>query len=52
MQHPRLRTDARQKSPPMRAVVRFTSVEEAHRAVRTRNFTYLGNDIVTLRILP
>jgi hypothetical protein len=47
-----LRTDMVGKKPPMRAVVRFQSVEEAHRALRARNHTYLGNDVVSLRVLP
>lgn len=45
------------KDPPpashaLRAVVRFATTEEAHRAVRTRNNTYLGNNQVRLRVLP
>ncbi|CAL8468047.1 g7586 [Coccomyxa elongata] len=36
----------------LRAVVRFATTEEAHRAVRNRNHTYLGNRRVSLRVLP
>lgn len=36
----------------LRAVVRFATTEEAHRAVRNRNHTYLGNQRISLRVLP
>lgn len=39
-------------SNTLRAVVRFATTEEAHRAVRNRNHTYLGNQRVSLRVLP
>ncbi len=39
-------------SKTLRAVVRFATTEEAHRAVRNRNHTYLGNRRVSLRVLP
>lgn len=34
-----------------RAVVRFSSAEEAHRAVRTRQGTFCGTQPVRLRVL-
>lgn len=39
-------------APNLRAVVRFATAEEAQRAVRNRNFAYLGNRQVRLRVLP
>lgn len=39
-------------TPNLRAVVRFATAEEAQRAVRNRNFAYLGNRQVRLRVLP
>ncbi len=41
-----------QNSPTLRAVVRFSTLEEAQRAVRNRNYTYMGNRQVRLRVLP
>ena len=35
----------------MQAVVRFKNAEEAHRAVRQRNNSYVTNDCIRLRVL-
>ena len=34
-----------------RAVVRFKTTEEAHRAVRQMNHTYVTNDCINMRVL-
>ena len=49
---PKTREELVDRKPSIRAVVRFMTIEEAHRALRARNNTYLGNDLVSLRVLP
>jgi hypothetical protein len=48
------RPKAEKKEAPkgLRAVVRFRSTEEAQRAIRQRNGTYLGNSQIKMRLLP
>ena len=49
---PHPRAEVKQSRPPLRAVVRFMSAEEAARALRARNHSWLGNVTITMRILP
>jgi hypothetical protein len=43
---------AEKPAPRLKAVVRFASTEEAQRAIRKRDNTYLGNSLITMRLLP
>lgn len=43
---------AKKPQPRLRAIVRFATTEEAQRAIRKKDRTYLGNTLISLRLLP